>query len=64
MERRWTPTEIAAIPGSTDEFAVFEAFLQDGSSMISGFLGDNDTDSLVLPSGLTTCIDVGGVSGT
>lgn len=54
----------ASIPATTDEFAVFQAFLVDGSSMVSGFVGDNDDDTPTLASGLTECVDVGGMSGT
>ncbi len=43
---------------------MFQAFLNDGSSMVSGFSGDNDDDTPTLASGLTECVDVGGMSGT
>jgi hypothetical protein len=54
----------AAIPTTTDEFAVFQAFLNDGSSMVSGFSGDNDDDTTLQANGLQQCVDVGGMSGT
>jgi hypothetical protein len=51
-------------PPATDETVGFQAFLDDGSSMVTGHVGDGDDDTTALPSGLQPCIDVGGVAGT
>ena len=58
-------TAANTVPLTLDEFNVpLQAAADDGSSMITGVLGDSDDNTTKTPSGLQPCIDVGGISGT
>jgi hypothetical protein len=50
--------------GTDDGSIVLQAFLQDGSSMLTGIVGDDDDFTPTNANGLTECVDLGGVSGT
>jgi hypothetical protein len=64
----WQPNNAAGSGGATnfgsDNSFTIQAFLQDGTSMLTGTVGDNDGNTPVLANGLETCVDVGGVAGT
>jgi hypothetical protein len=51
-------------PPPGDNSDNIQAFLEDGSSMITSTVGDNDDATPVLANNLQTCVDVGGVAGT
>ena len=64
----WTTGNASGSAGaldlSTDDGSiVLQAFLQDGSSMLTGLVGDNDANAPSNGAVTTTCIDVGGVAG-
>jgi hypothetical protein len=64
----WNSGNAAGGGGATnfgaDNSFVIQAFLEDGSSMITSTVGDNDDVTPVLANNLQTCLDVGGVAGT
>jgi hypothetical protein len=64
----WTQDNAAGASGATnfgsDNSFTIQAFLQDGSSMLTGTVGDNDAATPTLPNSLQTCVDVGNLSGT
>jgi hypothetical protein len=64
----WSSGNDPGAAGTTDFGAdnsfIIQAFLEDGSSMITSTVGDNDDATPVLANNLQTCVDVGGVAGT
>jgi hypothetical protein len=56
-------------PGSTVHASndvgseTIQAYLEDGSSMITGVVGSDDEHTTALSNGLTPCVTVGGISG-
>jgi len=58
-----TPTT-NLLGSATDETVGFQAVMDDGTSMVSGRVGDEDDNTVALSNGLQPCIDVGGIAGT
>ena len=63
----WQQNNAAGSGGATnfgaDNSFTIQAFVQDGTSMLTGTVGDNDAVTPLLANNLQTCVDVGGVAG-
>jgi hypothetical protein len=57
------PTGAVFLDDPGDSQNTFQAFLDNGSSMITGMVGNSGSDLTPAPSGNIPCVDLGGASG-